>query len=124
MRSDAARRAPAYLASSESSESSEVSEDSQRVLLVDCPLKMRKVTFQVTLHKNGSLCGWWVRIWIGAGGEPSCAKECLDLSQNIILLSTREQFLTADSLVLWKLEKVLPDMLSYLWTFFCCPDEI
>ncbi len=39
------------------------------------------------------------RIWIGAGGEPSCAEECLDLFQNIILLS-REQSLSADSLAL------------------------
>jgi hypothetical protein len=28
-----------------------------------------------------------VRIWIGAGREPSCAEEFLDLSQNIIHLS-------------------------------------
>ncbi len=61
------------------------------------------------LHENGCLGGCWVRIWIGAGGEPSCAEECLDLSQNIIHLSG-EQSLTADSLVLWKLEKVLQDM--------------
>ncbi len=51
---------------------------------------------QVTLHENGCLNGWWVRIWIGAGGETSCAEECLDLFQNIILLS-REQSLTADT---------------------------
>ncbi len=53
--------------------------------------------FQVTLSQNGSLCGWSVRIWIGAGWEPSCAEECLDLSQNIIHLSG-EQSLTAYSL--------------------------
>ncbi len=43
----------------------------------------------MTLHENGSLSGWWVRIWIGAGWEPepSCAEECLDLHQNIIHLS-------------------------------------
>ncbi len=34
-----------------------------------------------------------------------------------------EQSLTADSLLWWKLEKVLPDMLSYWWTFLCCPDH-
>ncbi len=39
------RRAPAYLESSESSEDSEDSEDSLRVLLADCLLKVRKVTF-------------------------------------------------------------------------------
>ncbi len=43
----------------------------------------------MTLQENGSLNGWhWqVRIWIGAGGEPFCAEECLDQFQNIILLS-------------------------------------
>jgi hypothetical protein len=59
--------------------------------------KWEQSFFQVTLHQNGSLGGWWVRIWIGAGWEPSCAEECLDLSQNIIHLSG-EQSLTVDSL--------------------------
>ncbi len=36
-----------------------------------------------------------MRIWIGAGGEPACAEECLDLSQNIIHL-IGEQSLTAE----------------------------
>ncbi len=51
----------------------------------------------MTLRKNGCLGAWWVKIWIEAGREPSCAEECLDLSQNIIHLSG-EQSLTADSL--------------------------
>ncbi len=42
--------------------------------------------------------------------------------QNIILLSW-EQSLTADSLVLWKSEKMPPDVWFSLWTFLCCPDE-
>ncbi len=52
---------------------------------------------------------------------PCCAEECLDLFQNIIHLSG-EQSLTSDSLLLWKLEKVLPDMQYYQWPFLCCPD--
>ncbi len=32
--------------------------------------KWEKSLFHVTLHENGCLCGWWVRIWIGAGSEP------------------------------------------------------
>jgi hypothetical protein len=50
---------------------------SWRVLLVVGLLGARTVTFHVTLHENGSLNdpGWWVRIWIGAGGEPCCAEE-------------------------------------------------
>ncbi len=73
----------------------------------------------MTLHENGSLNhdGWWVRIWIGADGEPCCAEECLDLFQNIILLS-REQSLSADSLVLKKLGKVPLDLPSLLMDFF------
>jgi hypothetical protein len=74
-------------------------QDSWRVLLVEGLLEERTITFHVTLHENGSLNGWWVRIWLGTGGEPSCAEECLDLFQNIILLRW-EQSLTADSLVL------------------------
>jgi hypothetical protein len=30
-------------------------------------LEVRTVTFQVTLNENGSLCGWWARIWAEAG---------------------------------------------------------
>ncbi len=80
-------------------------QDSWRVPLVVGLLEVRLsensffFTCHVTLHKNGCLNGWWVRILIGAGREPSCAEECLDLFQNIILLSW-EQSLTADSLVL------------------------
>ncbi len=56
-----------------------------------------------------------MKIWIGAGGEPSSAEEYsgLDLFQpeNImIILLSREQSLRADSLPLCKSEKVLPDM--------------
>ncbi len=53
--------------------------------------------FQGTFHEKYSLNGWCVSIWEGAVGEPSCAEECLDLFQNIILLC-REESLTADSL--------------------------
>jgi hypothetical protein len=79
------------------------------------------ITRRMPLESDDSH-GWRVRIWIGAGGEPSCADECLGLFQYTFLL-TREQPLTANSLVLWKSEKVLPDMLFYRWTFPCCPDE-
>jgi hypothetical protein len=63
--------------------------------------KCEQSPFQVTLHENGSLNGWWMKIWIGAGKEPSCAEECLDLFQNIILLSWEPSHasLTADSIV-------------------------
>ncbi len=121
---NAARQAPACLASSESSEKSEKSEKSGNSWQVDASWKWEKSLFQVTLHENGCLSGWWVRIWIGAGGEPSRAEECLDLSpsQNITHLS-REQSISADSLILSKSEKVPPDSWFYWWTFFCCPDE-
>jgi hypothetical protein len=59
-------------------------QDSWCVQLVEGLLEVRKVSFQVTLYKDGCLNGWWVRIWIGAGREPCCAEECLDLFQNII----------------------------------------
>ena len=98
-------------------------QDSWHVLLVEGQLEVKTVTFSLTLHKNGCLSGWWVRIWIWAGWEPSCAEECLDLSQNIIHLS-REQSLPADSLVLWKSEKVPPEVWFYWCTFFCCPNEM
>ena len=74
---------------------------STRYKLVTRLLQVRIVTFQVTLHENGSLCGWWVRIWTGAGRQPAYAEECLDLFQNImIILVRRHQSLTADSLIL------------------------
>ena len=66
--------------------------------LVTRLLQVRTVTFHVTLHENGSLCGWWVRIWTGAGREPFGAEECLDLSHNIILYR-RQQSLTSDLLI-------------------------
>ncbi len=124
---NASRRALAYhLASSENSEVSgflvcAATQTSRR------PLGNENSHFFMWLFKkNGCLNGWWVRIWIGAGGEPSCqcAEECLDLFQNVILLSWEPSLrVTADSLVLQKSEKVPPDVWFYLWTFLCCPDE-
>ena len=61
-------------------------------------LEVTTVTFQVTLHENGSLHGQWPRIWAGAGGEPSDAQERLALFQDIILFRM-QQSLTADSLI-------------------------
>ncbi len=93
-------RRPTNSESSESSESSEVSENRDwRVLQVEGLLEVRKVTFSSDSSRK------WQSLWlvgenlIGAGLEPCCAEECLDLSQNILLLS-REQSLSADSLVL------------------------
>ena len=57
-----------------------------------------QVTFQVTLSENGLLCGWWVRIWTGAGREPLFAEECLHLSHNIILNRWQQSF-SSDSLI-------------------------
>ncbi len=47
-----------------------------RVILVEGLLEVRTVTFSRASSQNCCLNGWWVRIWIGAGGEPSCAEEC------------------------------------------------
>ncbi len=74
-------------------------QNSWRVLLVEGLLEVRTITFIRDASRKWSLNGWWMRIWIGTGREPSCAEECLDLFQNIIILSC-EQFLTADSHVL------------------------
>jgi hypothetical protein len=32
------------------------------------PLGSENNHFEATIHENGCLNGWWVRIWIGAGG--------------------------------------------------------
>ena len=93
-----------------------------RYKLVTRLLKVRTVTFHVTLHENGSLCGWRVRIWTEAGREPICAEERMDLSHNIILYC-RQQSLTSDSLIQWKSRKVQQDMRSYRLTFLLCADE-
>ncbi len=71
---------------------------STRYKLVTRLLQVRTITFHVTLHENGSLCSWWVRIRTGAGKEPSSAEECLDLVHNSILIR-RQQSLTSISLI-------------------------
>ncbi len=53
--------------------------------LVERLLQVRTVTFHVTLHENGRLCGWGVRIWKGGDRELPSAEECrLHLFHNII----------------------------------------
>ena len=71
-----------------------------------------------------SWCGWWVRIWTGAGSQPAHADECfkLDLFQNINLIG-RQQPPSSDSLIWWKSRKVQLDMLFYRTTFLLCLDE-
>ncbi len=83
-------------------------------------LELRTVTFSSVSSQIGNVCGWWVRTWIGTGGEPSCAEECLDLFQNIILSSRVHPHCRLTCFV--RSEKVLSDVLSN-WTFLCCPDE-
>ena len=68
-------------------------------MLVTRLLQVRTVTFSRDSSQNGSLCGRQVRIWIGGDRGLHCAEECSHLFQNIILLS-REQSLTSDSLYL------------------------
>ena len=100
--------------------------DSQGLLDSRAPLESEnshfQVTFQVTLRENGLLCGWWVRIWTGAGSQPAHADECLDLFQNINLIG-RQQPPSSDSLIWWKSRKVQLDMLFYRTTFLLCLDE-
>jgi hypothetical protein len=83
---------------------------------------VRTVTFQVTLHENGSLCGQWLRIWSGASRHLLRAGERLDLCQDIILFS-RELSLTAESLNWGKSRKVQEDMRKDKWDFLLCPNE-
>jgi hypothetical protein len=85
-------------------------------------LEVRTVTFQVTLHRNGSLCGLWLRIWTGVCSELLHASELLDLFQDIVLF-TWEQSLTAESLIWQKSRKVQSDMRTDKWDFLLCPDE-
>ncbi len=80
------------------------------------------VTFQVTLHKNGSLCGQWLRIWSGASRDLLRAGERLHLFQDTILF-TREQSFTAEQLIWQKSRKVQQDMRTDKWDFLLCPDE-
>ena len=69
----------------------------------------------MTLRENGLLCGWWVRIWRGAGRQPAHAHECLDLFQNINLIR-RQQPSASDSLIWWKSRKVQPDSAKPLFS--------
>jgi hypothetical protein len=80
----------------------------------------------VTLHENGVLCGRWLRIWTGAFKFRDLfgAEYCLDLFHNIILF-TRQQSLTAESLNLRKSRRVQPlaDMRTDKSSFLLCPDK-
>ena len=71
---------------------------------------------------NGLLCGWWVRIWTGAGRQPALADECLDLFQNINLIRG-QQPPASDSLIWRKSRKVQLDTRFYRTTFLLCLDE-
>ncbi len=69
-------------------------------------------------NENGCLNGQWVRIWIGAGWEPYCAEECIDLFPNIILLnniSLQIHSLCESRRKCFGASTVHPDLLSYWW---------
>ncbi len=85
-------------------------------------MEARTVTFQVTLHENGSLGGQLLRIWTGACRDLLSAGERLDLFQDIILF-TRKQSPTAESLILQKLREVQLDMRTDKWDFLFGQDE-
>ncbi len=73
---------------------------------------------------TGSLCGQWLRSWTVAGRDPFRAGDFLRLFkfQNIVLF-TREQSLTKESLIWQTLRKVQPDMRKDKWIFLLCPDD-